>query len=243
MALTFQVPLQSLPKFMGRIQACVGLGFVLGPATMTVLQRVFRVSTADTFFAAAIFPLVGVVYAIFRVSETKPGDSGISQLWRGSVQARLPPTSSASSKSRSSNAPTPSRGTQVAGRPDPQDSRLLEDDEADAFGGEDALAWEDTDEAFDGSSLDDAALTSDGSGVAEQLIPRAVLLLVGNGFLLMYAFSIETIYAMFLKVWWLLSFSVSPLFPRNASIAQILCFSLAEYNHSVARLRIKEYPE
>ncbi|CAN0542296.1 unnamed protein product, partial [Ectocarpus sp. 12 AP-2014] len=31
------------------------------------------------------------------------------------------------------------------------------------------------------------------------VIPRAVMLLVGNGFLLMYAFSIETIYAMFLK--------------------------------------------
>lgn len=34
----------------------------------------------------------------------------------------------------------------------------------------------------------------------QDMIPRAVMLLVGNGFLLMYAFSIETIYAMFLKV-------------------------------------------
>ncbi|CAN0475093.1 unnamed protein product, partial [Scytosiphon promiscuus] len=36
-------------------------------------------------------------------------------------------------------------------------------------------------------------------GDGRDIIPRAVMLLVGNGFLLMYAFSIETIYAMFLK--------------------------------------------
>ena len=39
-----------------------------------------------------------------------------------------------------------------------------------------------------------------GRSVGKDVIPRAVMLLIGNGFLLMYAFSIETIYAMFLKV-------------------------------------------
>ncbi|CAN0004245.1 unnamed protein product, partial [Choristocarpus tenellus] len=38
-----------------------------------------------------------------------------------------------------------------------------------------------------------------GGVVVRETIPRSVMMLVGNGFLLMYAFSIETIYAMFLK--------------------------------------------
>ena len=32
------VPLSERPKFIGRLQACVGLGFVLGPLTMNLLK-------------------------------------------------------------------------------------------------------------------------------------------------------------------------------------------------------------
>lgn len=271
--------MQSLPKFLGRIQACVGLGFVLGPMTMTILHRLLNVSTADTFYAAALFPLVGLLYAMFRMKETKVGETGMSQLWqkrRGSAtseastssppQSQMPSSGSTGERAEADGSAFERRdkagqdeamsshrrrrrhkhrtghSDSVEGRegaqqhqqrshagdamrhPAQEDNMLygMDGDFADAAtpGMGDAMAsttvtaGEAGSRSGSGVRLDVAGenardvLDSDASRGAGEVIPRAVLLLVGNGFLLMYAFSIETIYAMFLKVsviwsvWW-----------------------------------------
>lgn len=209
---------------MGRIQACVGLGFVLGPATMTVLHKAFRVSTADTFFAAAAFPLVGMLYAVLRMPETKPGATGVSQLLRPPARGHPSPPGSprdAHGPGRS-GGPTPRRASSlVDGRGPRRGKQAARHHEAGGRGGR-ALPGEGTpgdarqDPRADGAAAapgepgavvaggvggeGEGRAAGGGSGAGEELIPRAVMLLVGNGFLLMYAFSIETIYAVFLKV-------------------------------------------
>lgn len=235
-----KVPVQSLPKFLGRIQACVGLGFVLGPMTMTILHRLFKVSTADTFYAAAVFPLVGLFYALFRLEETKSGETGVSQLWRRS--SRGEPAVAAAAAAIASEAERRAReGRDRALASRRRRSRRREeggDEGGGGYGGyapgaddedapEDAAAYGEFQEDGDvdgGAYGAAAAVDEPGSGVGagygpaagaavpraregvevdgarRDVIPRAVMLLVGNGFLLMYAFSIETIYAMFLKV-------------------------------------------
>ena len=39
------VPVEQRPKYIGRLQACVGLGFVLGPVVVLVLNNFFDIST------------------------------------------------------------------------------------------------------------------------------------------------------------------------------------------------------
>lgn len=231
---------------MGRIQACVGLGFVLGPATMTVLNHLFRVSTADTFIAAAAFPLVGMIYAMFRMSETKPGDTGISQLWRNSDRATSSRSYVSSNRVRTATSTSSTQETHARAtgklmrdRATPSHRRprqhakhktvRTEDQQHHAvrvgrepWSHEGPGAGDLVSQELSGTSLDAqgasgheglrdvpggvaaggkrAEIVTNARGAVEELIPRAVMLLVGNGFLLMYAFSIETIYAMFLKV-------------------------------------------
>lgn len=212
-----QVPLQSLPKFMGRIQACVGLGFVLGPMTMTILHRLFNVSTADTFYAAALFPLAGLLYAMFHVTETKVEDTGIVQLWRrdaaGSSASFLGTAAEAERRAKEG------RERALASRERRRRRRAQVLGEEEEYGDFEAVAVEAGEEegVMDGDMEwhfgsagpeiggEAAAPTAAAAEVVDgrigrDVIPRAVMLLVGNGFLLMYAFSIETIYAMFLKV-------------------------------------------
>eukprot|EP00903_Cladosiphon_okamuranus_P015364 g14190.t1 len=250
------VPVQSLPKFLGRIQACVGLGFVLGPMTMTILHRLLKVSTADTFYAAALFPLVGLFYALIRLEETKSGETGVSQLWKrrsgggggGGGRGTSTPESAGplvgfeadrrakegrdrALASRRRRRRREGAAGEAGGFADCSDGYgygygdYSEDGAAEAP--EDAAAYDEFQE--DGAAATAAAaayraavveepgraeagggdraagvrssVADDGAGVGavQEVIPRAVMLLVGNGFLLMYAFSIETIYAMFLK--------------------------------------------
>lgn len=248
-----QVPVQSLPKFLGRIQACVGLGFVLGPMTMTILHRLLRVSNGDTFYAAALFPLAALLYTVFRVSETKVGEVGVTAEvpevvpLRAEIQSRFVP------QERGARPPTAAEraaGTlQTEGlrqqgrytRREHQSKRFISQGEEDWMGPASEEIAEVVDGDEDGGSSGDGDLTmfdappvegGIGSGLRDDkgdvleetealkrmrtvemmetvdaarvkeadAIPRAVMLLVGNGFLLMYAFSIETIYAMFLKV-------------------------------------------
>lgn len=226
--------MQSLPKFLGRIQACVGLGFVLGPMTMTILHRLFKVSTADTFYAAALFPLVGLFYALFRLEETKSGKTGVSQLWKrrggGSVgseaesRAKEGRDRALASRRRRRRREGEAGGSADNGGGEGYGHGYGDyGEEAAADTSEDAAAY---DELLEDRTVGSAAYGAEpveepgragagggawaaGSSGAEaggavgavrEVIPRAVMLLVGNGFLLMYAFSIETIYAMFLKV-------------------------------------------
>ncbi|CAN0385386.1 unnamed protein product, partial [Discosporangium mesarthrocarpum] len=131
------VPVEDRPKFLGRIQACVGAGFVLGPVVMTLLHKLLNLSTRQTFVVAMAFPTLAMVIAVMWLEETKGGNVGVGQLlvWGQSAMG----------------------GVHGKG----------------AGGGQGAARME--------------------------AIPKSVLMLVGNGFLLMYAFSIETVYAMFLK--------------------------------------------
>jgi MFS family permease len=39
------VPVEQRPKYIGRLQACVGLGFVLGPVVVLLLNKMFEIST------------------------------------------------------------------------------------------------------------------------------------------------------------------------------------------------------
>ena len=39
------VPVDMRPKFIGRLQACIGAGFVVGPLVMVVLNKVFKMPT------------------------------------------------------------------------------------------------------------------------------------------------------------------------------------------------------
>lgn len=253
--ISFKVPVQSLPKFLGRIQACVGLGFVLGPMTMTILHRLFKVSTADTFYAAALFPLVGLFYALFRLEETKSGETGVSQLWKrrsiGGDRGR--PSSSESEgplvgpeadrrakegrdralasrrRRRRREGAAGEAGGSADGGGDGygygyEYGDYAEDGTAEAS--EDAVAYDELQEhgaaaaavapTYRAAVVEEPGRAGAGAraagagfpgamdrvvvGAVREVIPRAVMLLVGNGFLLMYAFSIETIYAMFLKV-------------------------------------------
>ncbi|CAM9646203.1 unnamed protein product, partial [Chrysoparadoxa australica] len=133
------VPLDLRPKFIGRIQASVGAGFVTGPVVVTVLSKVFHMSPRGNFAVAVLFPLIGLVLAFFKFGETK---KGVGKASLGKILTTV--------------------------------SSVL------SFG------------------LDDRG-NGEGEEVEKVPIPRPVLLLVMNGFLLMYAFSIETVYAMFLK--------------------------------------------
>eukprot|EP01084_Bolivina_argentea_P187110 322371_1 len=65
------VPIELHPKFIGRLQASVGLGFVFGPMLVAALKTVKPVSTKQIFRVAAILPLVGLIMAIFSFKETK----------------------------------------------------------------------------------------------------------------------------------------------------------------------------
>jgi DHA1 family tetracycline resistance protein-like MFS transporter len=121
------VPLELRPKFMGRLQASVGAGFILGPTLVTLLKALFAISTRSTFLVAMLFPLMGLLVCATRLQETK-----------------------------SSSSP-----------------------------------------ALDVAGVEGEELAA--HSASAEAIPLPIMLLVFNGFLLMYAFSIESVYAMFIK--------------------------------------------
>mmetsp|Transcript_16818 Transcript_16818/g.37887 ORF Transcript_16818/g.37887 Transcript_16818/m.37887 type:complete len:721 (+) Transcript_16818:73-2235(+) len=124
-------PLDERPKYLGRIMATFGLGFVLGPALNAVLPR--SLSTPAKIRLAAIFPLLGLVLAVLFAKESKRDAKGV--LARAKFLTTKPSY----------------RGTAKVGAKTEAPLRL------------------------------------------------EVVFLVLNGFLIMYAFGTETIYAMFIK--------------------------------------------
>ncbi len=64
-------PIEFHPKFIGKLQASVGLGFVFGPMLVAALRALKPLSTRQIFRTAAILPLVGLIMAIFSFQETK----------------------------------------------------------------------------------------------------------------------------------------------------------------------------
>lgn len=61
------------PKYLGRVMATFGLGFVLGPAISTVLPE--SMSTAQKIRLGACLPLIGLVIAVLFAQETRPSTS------------------------------------------------------------------------------------------------------------------------------------------------------------------------
>jgi MFS family permease len=54
------VPVEQRPKYIGRLQACVGLGFVLGPVVVLLLNKMFEISTKvskSTHLLTALYAL------------------------------------------------------------------------------------------------------------------------------------------------------------------------------------------
>lgn len=135
-------PQEDRPKYIGRIMATFGLGFVLGPALSASLPTF---STRKKIQIASALPLCGFFLSLLFFKETK-GYSSASQQQSKVSQSRAP--SSISQR----NVPTTRIGD------------------------------------------------SGTSNVARHTqVNSPVTLLVLNGFLIMYAFATETIYAMFIK--------------------------------------------
>ncbi|KAM3569762.1 hypothetical protein VYU27_008142 [Nannochloropsis oceanica] len=138
------VPVEGRAKFLGRIQACMGAGFVAGPALGLLGSRVFELDSRGILKRAAILPAVSFCYASVFIKETKA--SVLLDRARRS-QGNI-------------GSSTSSTSTVTTARPTPLSTPMDEN-------------------------------------VAFPILP--VRLLVLNGFLLMYAFSVETVYAMFIK--------------------------------------------
>lgn len=119
-------PLEERPKYIGRIMACYGLGFVLGPAISVLIAKL---PTNLKIRLASILPLIGLVSAILFAKEPKKNVRGLF-------------TKKTTTKNKST-------------------AKIVKKEESP--------------------------------------IELEVMLLVLNGFLTMYAFATETIYAMFIK--------------------------------------------
>jgi len=66
------------PKYMGRIMATFGLGFVLGPALSAILST--RVSARDKIRYAAALPLIGFLMSTILLKETRRKVKGYAHL-------------------------------------------------------------------------------------------------------------------------------------------------------------------
>ena len=125
------------PKYLGRIMATFGMGFVLGPGLSALLPGF---STRQKIRMSGLLPLTGFVIALLFFKETKK----LEPMSRTTTNI-IPPSATSTSTSTS-------KKINVVGRSN--------------------------------KSLP---------------VESSVMLLVLNGFLLMYAFATETIYAMFMK--------------------------------------------
>ena len=136
------------PKYLGRIMATFGLGFVLGPAVSALASGL---STRQKIRLSALLPLTGLLIAVLFFKETKKSVVDAQAL---AAQAAAAPTPA----QRGSTKTKITVATSPRGAPAPP--------------------------------------VAAPAGLAVQ---SSVMLLVLNGFLLMYAFATETIYAMFMK--------------------------------------------
>ena len=74
-------PSSERPKYLGRMSACIGLGFVLGPLTAVVLQKAAGLSLQRIFTLSAVLPFMALIIFATRFS----GEVGGSQQVGGGV--------------------------------------------------------------------------------------------------------------------------------------------------------------
>lgn len=151
------------PKYLGRVTAAFGLGFILGPAFNALLTG-FDIRSKIRL--AAVFPFLGLLNAAFFVRETNTAVVNRDKYKRPVAPPKkrggiLGFISSKFSSSSSSSV-----------------TEKLEQ-ESPLFG--------------------PASVSAVGGVLGFLNLKPEVLLLILNGFLLMYAFSTETIYAIFIK--------------------------------------------
>lgn len=140
------------PKYLGRVMAAFGLGFVLGPSLSALLVSV---STMQKIRLAGLLPMTGLLVMLVWAKETKRdassgGGGSVGGSGKGAVVVMATTT-----PSRSAPTTTPTKISTVT--------------------------------------------PTRNKSPRHPTSSSAVMLLVLNGFLLMYAFATETIYAMFLK--------------------------------------------
>ena len=135
------------PKYLGRVTATFGIGFILGPAISALLPNF---SSRNKIKCAALLPLFGFIIALLFFKETRIKPDNVLQT------TLLPTTSDLNpnlvSSQNTSNSISKRRNN-----------------------------------------------TSNINDLKGAILALPVVLLVLNGFLIMYAFATETIYAMFLK--------------------------------------------
>lgn len=66
------------PKFFGLASACLGLGFMVGPALGAGVNAAFG-SKRAAFFSPAVVASLGLIVAFFKIKETKPGGGVFGQ--------------------------------------------------------------------------------------------------------------------------------------------------------------------
>lgn len=153
------------PKYLGRVTAAFGLGFILGPAFNALLSGV---SIRTKIRIAFIFPFLGWLNALFFVKETNPTVISRDKNKRPAIPfkksggilsflaSKLAPSSTSTSVAEKIELESPLFGPNVV-------------------------------------------TSSSNSVLAFLNLKPEVFLLILNGFLLMFAFSTETIYAYFIK--------------------------------------------
>ena len=140
--------LSDRPKYLGRITATFGLGFVLGPALSAAAAGL---TTREKIGLSSLLPLIGYFVSLLFFKETKAGLAG-----------PIPGIAAARGVAGSGEA---SRGGGALRAAPPQSSRGI------------VVA----------------------ASEQRRIVSSPVLILVLNGFLLMYACATETIYAMFMQ--------------------------------------------
>lgn len=130
------------PKYLGRIMATFGIGFVLGPALSAAAPGF---TTREKIRLSALLPLLGLLVSAIFFRETKQFGPAVA------VPVPVPVTASASAARGKTSASSGHAAASIAVAQSPSS------------------------------------------------VSTPVLLLVTNGFFLMYAFATETIYAMFIK--------------------------------------------
>lgn len=153
------------PKYLGRVTAAFGLGFILGPAFNALLSGL---DIRTKIRIACIFPFLGWLNAIFFVKETN-----------AAVVSR--------DKNKRPSAPPKKTGGLLGFLA----SKLVPSSTPSSVAEKIEL---------ESPLFTPSAVASTGNSVLAYLnLKPEVLLLILNGFLLMYAFSTESIYAILIK--------------------------------------------
>ena len=58
------------PRYLGYLQACTGIGFVIGPAIVYGLKKYLHFDLQEVLRVAALFPLCAIIFSFFFLKET-----------------------------------------------------------------------------------------------------------------------------------------------------------------------------